>query len=243
MSIRPFAVSRPGTAWWSMASWAPEGFAAMNVPIGMRLRQMETNLVRIRSMSGFLGDRYVMVNIPAAALEAINSGRVTTRHTAIVGKVDRPTPILDSRIHELNFNPYWTVPVSIIRRDLIPLMQENPNYLAENNIRIFSNWGASADELRRSRSIGTPRKPRVHVPAGPGEINSLGSVKINFHNEHQVYLHDTPVKSLFGEDYRFLSSGCVRVQNIRELVTWLLANTDGWSRQRIDQVIATGERD
>jgi murein L,D-transpeptidase YcbB/YkuD len=68
-------------------------------------------------------------------------------------------------------------------------------------------------------------------------------VKINFHNEHQVYLHDTPSKSLFGEDYRFLSSGCVRVQNIRELVTWLLANTDGWSRQRIDQVIATGERD
>jgi murein L,D-transpeptidase YcbB/YkuD len=66
---------------------------------------------------------------PRQRLEAINSGRVTTRHTAIVGKVDRPTPILDSRIHELNFNPYWTVPVSIIRRDLIPLMQENPSYL------------------------------------------------------------------------------------------------------------------
>ncbi|WP_375569635.1 L,D-transpeptidase family protein [Ahrensia marina] len=221
----------------------PEGFAAMNVPIGFRVRQMETNLVRIRSMSGFLGDRYVMVNIPAAALEAINSGRVTTRHTAIVGKVDRPTPILDSRIHELNFNPYWTVPVSIIRRDLIPLMQENPSYLAENNIRIFNSWGASAQELAPEQvNWNTEEATRYMFRQDPGEINSLGSVKINFHNEHQVYLHDTPDKSLFGDDYRFLSSGCVRVQNIRELVTWLLANTDGWSRQRIDQVIQTGER-
>ena len=221
----------------------PEGFAAMNMPIGVRLRQMETNLVRIRSMSGFLGDRYVMVNIPAAALEAINAGRVTTRHTAIVGKVDRPTPILDSRIHELNFNPYWTVPVSIIRRDLIPVMQENPNYLAENNIRIFSAWTANAQELRPEEvDWNTEEATRYMFRQDPGEINSLGSVKINFHNEHQVYLHDTPDKSLFGDDYRFLSSGCVRVQNIRELVTWLLANTEGWSRQRIDQVIGSGER-
>jgi len=220
-----------------------EGYAAMNVPIGLRVRQMETNLVRIRSMSGFLGDRYVMVNIPAAALEAINSGQVTTRHTAIVGKVDRPTPILDSRIHELNFNPYWTVPVSIIRRDLIPLMQENPSYLAENNIRIFNSWGASAQELAPEQvNWNTEEATRYMFRQDPGEINSLGSVKINFHNEHQVYLHDTPDKSLFGDDYRFLSSGCVRVQNIRELVTWLLASTDGWSRQRIDQVIQTGER-
>lgn len=219
-----------------------EGFAAMNVALGIRIRQLETNLVRIRSMSGFLGDRYVMVNIPAASLEAINNGAVTTRHTAIVGKVDRPTPILDSRIHELNFNPYWTVPVSIIRRDLIPLMQENPSYLAENNIRIFSGWSSSAQELSPTQvDWNTEEATQYMFRQDPGEINSLGSVKINFHNEHQVYLHDTPDKSLFGDDYRFLSSGCVRVQNVRELVTWLLNGTEGWSRQRIDQVIQAGE--
>ncbi len=220
----------------------PEGFAAMNVPIGLRVRQMETNLVRIRSMGDLVrGDRYVMVNIPAAALEAINTGTVTTRHTAIVGKVDRQTPILDSRIHELNFNPFWTVPVSIIRRDLIPVMQENPQYLAENNIRIF-NWGGGEELLPTQIDWNTEEATQYMFRQDPGEINSLGSVKINFHNQHQVYLHDTPSKSLFGEDYRFLSSGCVRVQNIRELVTWLLADTEGWSRQRIDQVIQTGER-
>ncbi|MEM1288497.1 MAG: L,D-transpeptidase family protein [Pseudomonadota bacterium] len=220
-----------------------EVYTAMNVPIGARVRQLETNLVRIRSMSGFLGDRYVMVNIPAAALEAIDNGRVTTRHTAIVGKVDRPTPILDSRIHELNFNPFWTVPVSIIRRDLIPLMQENPSYLAENNIRIFSSWGAGAQELPpETVDWTTEEATRYMFRQDPGEINSLGSVKINFHNQHQVYLHDTPDKSLFGDDYRFLSSGCVRVQNVRELVTWLLRDTEGWPRHQIDQVIATGQR-
>ena len=218
-----------------------DSFAALNIPVGPRLQQLETNLVRVRAMSGYLGDRYVMVNIPAAALEAVENGSVVSRHTAIVGKVDRQTPILSSRIHELNFNPYWTVPVSIIRRDLIPKMQEDPTYLARNRIRIF-DW-RSGDELQPEQIDWTTEQATEYMfRQDPGEINSLGTVKINFHNQHQVYLHDTPTRTLFGEDYRFLSSGCVRVQNIRELVTWLLRDEAGWNRARVDEVIRTGER-
>ena len=76
----------------------------------------------------------------------------------------------------------------------------------------------------------------------PGDFNSLGSIRINFPSAHGVYMHDTPSKNLFGEDFRFHSSGCVRVQNVRELVNWLLVETPGWSRQEIDQVIKSGER-
>jgi len=76
----------------------------------------------------------------------------------------------------------------------------------------------------------------------PGDFNSLGSVRINFPNSHQVYMHDTPLKNLFGEDFRFHSSGCVRIQNVRELVNWLLGDMPGWSRQEIDQVIRSGDR-
>ncbi len=215
---------------------------ALNVPANQRLSQLETNLVRLRSMSGFLGDRYVMVNIPAAEIEAVENGRVRSRHTAVVGKIDRQTPILNSSIYELNFNPYWTVPVSIIRKDLIPKMKQDPNYLEKNRIRIF-DW--KGNELAWQQiDWNTDEATQYQFRQEPGEINSLGSVRINFHNKHQVYLHDTPSKSLFGSDYRFHSSGCVRVQNVRELITWLLeSTTPDWSRARVDETIRSGARE
>ncbi|MEM8814110.1 MAG: L,D-transpeptidase family protein [Pseudomonadota bacterium] len=213
----------------------------LNVPAGVRLRQLETNLIRLRSMSGFLGDRYVMVNIPAARIEAVQGGRVRSRHTAVVGKVDRQTPVLSSKIHELNFNPFWHVPVSIIRKDLIPMMKKDPEYLARNKIRIY-DW--SGNELVKEQiDWNTDEATKYLFRQDPGEINSLGSVKINFHNQHQVYLHDTPTKNLFGKEKRFHSSGCVRVQNVRELIAWILeTNGEEWSRARIDEVISNGER-
>ncbi len=215
---------------------------ALNVPADVRLRQLETNLVRLRSMSGFLGDRYVMVNIPAAEIEAVENGRVRSRHTAVVGKIDRQTPILNSEIYELNFNPYWTVPVSIIRKDLIPKMKEDPEYLARNKIRIF-DW--KDNELTWQQiDWNTEEATQYQFRQEPGAENSLGHVRINFHNKYQVYLHDTPSKTLFGSDYRFHSSGCVRVQNVRELVTWLLqSTTPDWNRSKVDQVIRVGERE
>lgn len=216
--------------------------SALNIPADVRLRQLETNMIRMRSMSGFLGDRYVMVNIPAAEIEAVENGRVRSRHTAVVGKIDRQTPILNSKIYELNFNPYWTVPVSIIRKDLIPKMKQDDQYLAKNNIRIF-DW--SGNEMTWQQiDWNTEEATQYRFTQDPGSDNSLGSVRINFHNKHQVYLHDTPSKTLFGEDYRFHSSGCVRVQNVRELVTWLLqSTTPDWDRTRVDSVIRTGERE
>ncbi|PLX39437.1 MAG: murein L,D-transpeptidase [Hyphomicrobiales bacterium] len=218
----------------------PGTIASLNVPVEVRLHQLETNLVRVRAMSGFLGDRYVMVNIPAAEIEAVENGRVRSRHTAVVGKVDRPTPILNSKIYELNFNPFWHVPVSIIRKDLIPKMNEDPQYLARNKIRIYDSKG---EELTAEQvNWQTDEAVNYMFRQDPGEINSLGSVRINFHNKHQVYLHDTPSKTLFGKDYRFHSSGCVRVQNVRELVTWILASSGEWSRQQVDDVIRSGER-
>ncbi|WP_244299243.1 L,D-transpeptidase family protein [Roseibium aquae] len=215
---------------------------ALNVPADLRLRQLETNLVRLRSMSGFLGDRYVMVNIPAAEIEAVENGHVRSRHTAVVGKIDRQTPILNSKIYELNFNPYWTVPRSIIRKDLIPKMNQDPQYLEKNKIRIF-DW--SGNELSWQQiDWNTDEATQYKFRQEPGEINSLGTVRINFHNQHQVYLHDTPSKTLFGSDYRFHSSGCVRVQNVRELITWLLqSTTPGWDRAQVDAVIRSGARE
>ncbi len=213
-------------------------YAAMNVSASVRLGQLETNLVRLRSMSGYLGDRYVMVNIPAAQIEAVENGQVVQRHTAVVGKIDRQTPVLSSNIHEIIFNPYWTAPKSIIRKDIIPVMRKEPDYLAKNNIRIFAPNG---DEIApEAIDWSTDDAAEYMLRQDPGKINAMASVKINFHNPHAVYMHDTPQQGLFGRIERFNSSGCVRVQNVRDLVTWILKDTQGWSRQQIEQVVSTG---
>ncbi|MEM0906485.1 MAG: L,D-transpeptidase family protein [Pseudomonadota bacterium] len=214
---------------------------AMNVPVAVRLRQLETNLGRINEKASALADRYVLVNIPAAEIEAVENARVRSRHTAVVGKVDRPSPILTSRVHELNFNPYWTVPVSIIRRDLIPKVKEDPSYLTDQKIKIY-RWGDTTREFAYTEiDWNTDEATKYMFRQEPGELNSLGTVKINFHNTHQVYLHDTPQKSLFGDGARFHSSGCVRVQNVRELITWLV-RPNGWDRGQVDAVIRSGQR-
>ena len=213
---------------------------ALNVPAAVRLAQLRTNLVRLRSMSGNLGARYVMCNIPAARIEAIEGGVAVSRHTAVAGKPDRPSPDINSKIVEINFNPYWTVPVSIVRRDLIPKMQAEPDYLTSNHIRIFDMRG---DELTPSQiNWYSAEAVNYRFKQDPGDFNSLGSMRINFPSKDGVYMHDTPAKGLFGEDMRFHSSGCVRVQNVRELVNWMLVETPGWSRQEIDAVIKSGER-
>jgi murein L,D-transpeptidase YcbB/YkuD len=213
---------------------------ALNVPAAVRLAQLRSNLVRLRSMSGNLGSRFVVCNIPAARIEAIENGVAVSRHTAVVGKPDRPSPDINSKVIEINFNPFWTVPNSIVRRDLIPKMQVEPDYLTVNRIRIFDPRG---NELPPSQvNWYSDEAVNYMFKQDPGDFNSLGSIRINFPNRDGVYMHDTPSKNLFGEDFRFHSSGCVRVQNVRELVNWLLIETSGWSRQEIDRVIKSGDR-
>lgn len=215
--------------------------AALNVPIDRRIRQLETNVVRLRSWSGNLGGRYVVANIPAAMVETVENGHVATRHAAGVGKIDRQSPLLQTRIPEVNFNPTWTVPASIIRKDLIPKMRKEPGYLTENKIRIISSSGSEISPA--SVNWNSDEATRYTFRQDPGgEFNSLGFVRINIPSPHGVYMHDTPSKGIFGDDYRFVSSGCMRVQNVRDYVAWLLKNTPGWDRAKIDETIQSGQR-
>jgi murein L,D-transpeptidase YcbB/YkuD len=213
---------------------------ALNVPANVRLNQLKINVTRLRGFTSKLGRRFVMCNIPAAQIEAVQDGVAVSRHTAVVGKPDRASPELQSKIVEINFNPYWHVPVSLVRRDLIPIMQKDPSYLSDHHIRIFDQHGR---ELSASQ-INWYSQDAVNYrfKQDPGDFNSLGTIRINFPSPYGVYMHDTPEKTLFGEGYRFHSSGCVRVQNVRELVTWLLSGVPGWSRSEIDEVIRSGEQ-
>jgi L,D-transpeptidase YcbB len=209
---------------------------ALNIPADVRLRQLETNLIRLQSMSGDLGPRYLMVNIPAAYVEAVENDRVALRNTAVVGRIDRPTHAINSKVYEVILNPYWTAPRSIIEKDIVPLMRKDPTYLARNNIRLFD--GKGQEVAPETVDWNAPKAPNLMFRQDPGKINAMASTKINFHNPNNEYMHDTPQQGLFNKLMRFESSGCMRVQNVRDLVTWLLGDTPGWDRQSIERVIA-----
>jgi murein L,D-transpeptidase YcbB/YkuD len=216
-------------------------YAALNIPAHLRLTQLANNLTRLKGfLSKPLPSRFVMVNIPAASVEVVEDGVVVQRHTAVVGKVDRPSPIVNSKITEINFHPFWTVPASIIKKDLIPLMQKDPTYLATWKIRVFDKKGQEVqpEQINWQSDDAT----NYMFKQDPGDQNSLGIVKINFPSPEGVYMHDTPHKGTFNDDFRFDSSGCVRIQNIRELIAWILRTTPGWDSDRVEAELRGNDR-
>lgn len=215
--------------------------SALNVPARARLTQLSINLGRITQLREGLADRFVMVNIPGAEIEAVNSGVVESRHRTVVGAIERPTPLVKSQVVELNFYPYWHVPESIVKRDLVPTIREDFDYLKRTNLRVFTDWGYQNEIDPATVDWNSPEAMDLKFRQDPGEGNALGFVKINFPNEHAVYWHDTPKRRLFGEELRAYSSGCVRVQNVDDLATWLLNGQDGWDAARVQEVIQSGE--
>jgi murein L,D-transpeptidase YcbB/YkuD len=213
----------------------------MNVPASARLATLRANRPRIEAYMQGLGPRYILVNIPSAQLEAVNLGAVYSRHNIVAGKIDRPSPALSSRISEINFNPYWNVPESIAARDIIPKLIKNPNTLADMNIRVFQ--GYNGPEVDPSTVDWTTADPKQYFfRQEPGEQNALGTVKINFPNPYHVYLHDTPVKKLFGQNDRYESSGCIRVDQIPVLIDWIFSGQDGFDPGMIENISTSGER-
>lgn len=216
-------------------------FSTMNVPADVRLRQLQINIVRLKAFSGNLGNRFVMANIPAAAVETVENGVVATHHVAGVGRFERQSPVMMTKATDIDFNPFWTVPASITRKDLIPRMQADPNYLTEHKIRIFDKAG---NEVQPSAiDWNTDQAVNYMFRQDPGsDVNALGVVRINIPNPYGVYMHDTAERGLFGDDFRYISSGCIRVQDVRDYVAWLLKYTPGWDRQHINDVINSGQQ-
>ena len=217
---------------------------ALNVPAVVRLAQLQASLKRLQALAPSAPARYVVVNIPAAQVEAVESGQVAQRHAAVVGKPERPSPELSSKIQEINFNPYWYVPKSIIYKDLVPKAREftrrGQDFLAAYRMQAFDAAGNPIDG-RQINWNGT-EVYNYQFRQLPWTENSLGYIKINFPNKDSVYMHDTPLKSLFGRAERFDSSGCVRVHNVDTLTAWILRDSSGWDIGRIRSMKQTGEQ-
>ena len=200
--------------------------AALNVPAEQRLRTIEINIPRLQTYGENLGDRYLVVNITGQQIETVNAGRVYSRHNAIVGRPERPTPVVMTALSDVNFNPYWNTPPSIIERDLIPKMTSGTKILEDMNIRVFQGFGGpeiDPSEVNWRSAVADD----YHFRQEPGPTNAMATAKINFPSPFGIYLHDTPEKHLFKSGQRFYSSGCVRVEKVDLLLQWVLNGQDG----------------
>ncbi|MEL6622989.1 MAG: L,D-transpeptidase family protein, partial [Pseudomonadota bacterium] len=214
--------------------------AQLNITARERLGQLRLNRSRIaRLVNGRIEDRYVLVNAAGYQLEAVHRFEVQQRHRVIVGKPDRQTPEIQATVLGLNFFPYWRVPKSIAVKDVVPRLRKEPDYLSKEHImpRLGSYDGDAIDPETIDWNNFDP--DRIKFRQEPGPWNALGLVRINMPNKEIVYLHDTPLKPLFKQRMRAFSAGCVRVEDVMELVAWIARYQPGFEQplDTVEQII------
>ena len=204
--------------------------AALNVPAGVRIRQMELNLERWRWLPAELGDHRIEVNIPAYRLDLIRDGRAARGMRVVVGKRKSPTPLFSDAIVYIDINPTWTLPPSVVQKEIVPELKRNPDYLFANRMHVVSIADARRDTVDPAvvpwKDAGSDSFLFLVIQdAGPD--NPLGRVKLMCPNEYDVYLHDSPARSRFSVAVRDYSHGCVRVEEAVELADSLVADALG----------------
>jgi len=191
----------------------------MNRPVDFRIRQILVNMERIRWVPAQPGGDYILVNIPSFKLYAYQKGKLAFNMNVVVGSTQNNTVIFTGKLRHVVFSPYWNVPPSIVNKEVLPGIKRNPNYLASHNME----WNGG------------------QVRQKPGPKNSLGLVKFLFPNSYNIYLHDTPSKSLFNEDKRAFSHGCIRLSEPKKLAQWILRNDLAWTEEAIVKAMHTGK--
>lgn len=222
--------------------------AAMNVTVESRIDQIVLNMERYRWLKRTLmGERLVAVNIAGFEAVAGNPGAFDVKMPVIVGKTYHETPVFSDTIKYVEFNPYWNLPSSIASNETLPKLKKDPHYLKKNNMRIFKGWGPDAPELDATTidwsNVSKKDMNRYRIRQDPGPDNALGTVKLVFPNEYDVYLHDTPAHGLFKKEQRAFSHGCIRMGRPAEMAAWVLGGEEkGWGLARVNDVIAGGKR-
>ena len=213
----------------------------LNVPADTRLRQLQLNLTRMQElMPKLTAPRYILMNAASFELQGISGGRVEVTSRTIAGKRATPTPTVSATLQAINLYPYWYVPGSIAKAALVPQVRKDPSYLHKERIRVFSSFGGEEVDPASINWWG-PEADRYVFRQDPGQQNALGLLRFDMPNKHIVYMHDTPMKNLFGYFERAYSAGCVRIQNFVSLADWALAGQDGWTQASLETALAAGK--
>ena len=192
--------------------------AEMNTPIEKRIEQILVNMERCRWVPVQLKSNYLLVNIPEYKLHVYDHDTIAFSMNVVVGKNQNKTVVFNGEMKYVVFSPYWNIPASILKKETLPGIRRNSNYLAKHNME----WNGG------------------NVRQKPGPNNSLGLVKFLFPNSHSIYLHDSPAKSLFNEDQRAFSHGCIRLSEPTKLANYLLRDDANWNDEKITSAMNKG---
>lgn len=192
----------------------------MNIPVHERIKTIMVNMERCRWVSSSLtkSEQYIVVNIPSYTLTFFKDGKLVLLSKVVVGKAMNKTAVFSGVMNQIIFSPYWNVPPNILRKEILPAIAKNSNYLARNQMEWYDG----------------------RVRQRPGPKNALGKVKFVFPNSHIIYMHDTPSKSLFEQDQRAFSHGCIRVARPRDLAILVLKDDPNWTVEKIDAAMNRG---
>ena len=212
----------------------------LNTPLSQRVLQIQLTLERWRWLPHDLPSRLIVINIPEFRLRGYEDRRATITMPVIVGQHfrNRQTPVFQDEMEYLIFHPYWNVPVSIARNELIPAIRKDPGYLQKHHMEIVNQRGeplagqALNDEVARQLRSG-----KLGFRQTPGPWNALGQIKFVFPNQYDVYLHGTPEKHLFERSRRDFSHGCIRVKDPPALAAWVLRDDPAWNSERIQKAL------
>ncbi len=195
----------------------------INVPAIDRVKQLLLNMGRMQWMVNEPKGQMIVVNIPEFVLHVKEGATKVFDMPVVVGKEAHSTMMFTGNLNQVVFSPYWNVPSSIVKNEILPSIQKNPNYLASQNMESTGNEG------------GLPVIRQL-----PGPKNSLGKVKFLFPNSFNIYFHDTPAKSLFSKDKRAYSHGCIRLSDPVKMATYLLKDQSEWTPEKIDEAMNSG---
>jgi murein L,D-transpeptidase YcbB/YkuD len=219
--------------------------AHLNTPVEARIQQILANLERERWVTGINGERYLVVNLADFTLHLFEGGSEVLTSKVVIGTPYNRTPVFRRNMTYLEINPYWNVPPSIAGKELLPKIKKDPGYLPKNHYEVLASWSEDAAVLDpQSIDWGkfSARSLPYKIRQTPGDWNALGRIKFMLPNEFNIYLHDTPAKSLFAKSQRSFSHGCIRVEKPLDLAVEVLKNQEGWDREAILAAIATGQR-
>jgi len=212
----------------------------MNMPIAQRIEQIKANLERVRWIRDNMANEFVLVNIASYKIYYVRNKQLLWQSKVQVGKNYRKTPVLNDEIEYIVLNPTWTVPPTILEKDILPKIKQDPTFLQKKNMYVIDLKGNVIDESTINWSSMTAKNFPYMLRQKAGPKNALGQVKIMFPNKHLVYLHDTPNQSLFNKTDRAFSSGCIRVEKPFELVELLLKDNSQWNPSRLKTALMSG---
>jgi L,D-transpeptidase YcbB len=218
--------------------------AALNVPAAVRARQIALNLERWRWMPSDLGPRYVMVDVSNFELFIMDETREIMRMKIVAGTQVWPTPCFSSRMTDIVVNPSWNAPPRVLARELVNYIRKDPNYLKNNRMYLFQKQG-DVEVLVDSGSLDlaavTERNLDFRLVQMPGPLNVLGRLKFSHPNRYDIYLHDTPYRSDFGQAVRTFSHGCMRVERPLDFAVYLLGGPPRWTPEKVQEMIDPGQ--